>query len=116
MEEISLYRNGYLIEGLHIVDSAKVGGTREDCGGLPKAFLQISKEPAESLRVGCHFKCSHNESVAWPGLLNWGGKRGARVCIRGASIYARPEERTPYRRGSLETAQGPPKITHFRWP
>ena len=58
MEEISLYRKGYLIKGLHKVYSAKVGGTREEFLGSLKGISQIYKEPAKSL--GCHFKCSHN--------------------------------------------------------
>ena len=62
MEEISSYRNSYLIEGLHKVDSARVGGTHEEFGeefrGSLKAIPHIYKEPAKSL--GCHFKCSHN--------------------------------------------------------
>ena len=45
MEEIFPYRNGYLIEGLHKVDSAKVGGRREgfeeEFRGSLKAIPQI---------------------------------------------------------------------------
>ena len=33
------------------------------------------------------------------GVAEWGGKRGARVSIRGASIYTKPERLTSYRQG-----------------
>ena len=48
--------------------------------------------------------------------MNWGGKQGARVCERGASIYERnPKGRRHIGRGS-EGCSRPQMLTNFRWP
>ena len=72
-------------------------------------------------RWGCNDASSIRKSLAMHRFLlyRWhpylGGKQGAKVCIRGASIRPRCEGQWHISRGS-ESRSSPQKLTNFRWP
>ena len=76
------------------------------------ACLTINSTSRPFVSYACSLKNFQDASVAWPGLLNWGGQG----LLPGGQASAWARRADAILKRGLEAVQGPPQLAHFRQP